>query len=108
MSRRRKFVLAVMVLALAPWLIAGFAGSRGQDASRPSVEAAAAKPPAAESTPAPRPPKERMGVSVMLAWIWFTIAVLFWLIRLRVREADRVFHMGLQPQAGKKPGDEGR
>jgi hypothetical protein len=48
-----------------------------------------------------------MAVTTLLAWVWLSIAVLFWLLRLRVREADRVFHMGLHRPTGKTPEDAG-
>jgi hypothetical protein len=44
-----------------------------------------------------------MSVYVLLAWVWFSIAVLLWLLRLRVREADRVTSMGLDRAAEKAP-----
>jgi hypothetical protein len=44
-----------------------------------------------------------MSVYVLLAWVWLSIAVLLWLLRLRVREADRVTSMGLDRAAEKAP-----
>jgi hypothetical protein len=44
-----------------------------------------------------------MSVYVLLAWVWLSIAVLLWLLRLRVREADRVTSMGLDRAAEKNP-----
>jgi hypothetical protein len=44
-----------------------------------------------------------MAVYVLLAWVWLSIAVLFGLLRLRVREADRVFRMGFDRAAEKAP-----
>jgi hypothetical protein len=36
-----------------------------------------------------------MAVYVILGWAWLSIAVLLGVLRLRVREADRVHRMGL-------------
>jgi hypothetical protein len=44
-----------------------------------------------------------MSVYVLLAWVWFSIAVLLWLLRLKVRETDRVYSMGLDRAAEKTP-----
>jgi hypothetical protein len=44
-----------------------------------------------------------MSVFVLLAWVWLSITVLLGLLRLRVREADRVTSMGLDRAAQKGP-----
>jgi hypothetical protein len=68
-------------------------------AGAPDAHAIAGQPPAETAAP-PRPPKERMEVAVLLAWVWLSIAVLLWIVRLKVREADRVSRLGL----GRPPG----
>ncbi len=106
---RRLPVLLIVLLALgvASWSLAGQAA---QDAPKPPVagagaaQPAAAKPavaaPAAEVTPPPMPPREKTGVYVFLAWTWLTIAVLLYILTLKVREADRVLRTGLFGTAG--------
>jgi hypothetical protein len=44
-----------------------------------------------------------MAVYVLLAWVWFSIVALLGFLRLRIREADRVFRMGLDRAAENKP-----
>lgn len=107
MSGRRRWVSALTILALGPCLFAAALGDRGQDAPKAPAGQEAVNTPAQEAAPAPRPPRERMAVTTLLAWVWLSIAVLFWLLRLRVREADRVFHMGLHRPTGKTPEDAG-
>ena len=51
-------------------------------------------PPAQEVVPGPRTPKERMGVYVFMAWLWASIIVLIFILRAKVREADRLFEAG--------------
>ena len=107
MKGRRRLVSVLTVLALVPFLLAGILEARNQDAPKAPGEQAAVKAPEQETAAVPRPPKERMAVYVFLAWVWLSIVVLFWLLRLRVREADRVFQMGLRRTAGKTPEGQG-
>jgi len=107
MNGRRRWVSILTILALAPCLAAGILGAGSQDAPEARAQQAAVKAPAEGTEAAPRPPKERMAVVVLLTWVWISILVLFWLLRLRVREADRVFNMGLRRTAGKAPEERG-
>jgi hypothetical protein len=50
--------------------------------------------PSQEAVPGPRTPKERMGVYVFMAWLWVAIIVLVFILRAKVREADRLFETG--------------
>lgn len=69
-------------------------------ASKPAVEA-----PAKEVHPAFLTPREKSGAYVFLGWTWLSIGVLLYFLRLKVREADRVFLTGLYGTAkgGKEP-----
>jgi len=103
MNGRRRMI-TVMGIFLWGFLVAsGVLEARVQETPQPSLKPAAAAAPEQESPSAPRPPRERMAVYVLLAWVWLSIAVLLGLLRLRVREADRVFGMGLDRAAEKKP-----
>jgi hypothetical protein len=106
-SRRRKWVSILAVSALAACLASGILEAGGQDAPKAPGQTAI-KAPTAKAEAAPRPPRERMAVSVLLAWTWLSIAVLFWLVRLRVREADRIYRLGLPGPVPKKPHEAGR
>lgn len=103
MTEKRRAVAAGLLLAAA-FAASGLAAgpppaSPGAKVERPQ--------PASEVSPgspaAARPPKERMEVYVLLAWVWLSIAVLFVLVRLRAREADRIFRMGLNREAAASP-----
>ena len=92
-------ITAVGIFAWGSLAASGVLEARVQDARQPSLTQAAATTPEQAPPAVPRPPKERMSVYVLLAWVWLSIAVLLGLLRLRVREADRVFHMGLDRAA---------
>ena len=96
---RRRVVAAAGILVLGSFLSAGLPEARVQEAAQASVKPAAAAP-GQEKPAALRPAKERMAVYVILGWVWFSIGVLLWILRLRIREADRVHRMGLS-RAGK-------
>jgi hypothetical protein len=103
MTRRRSRLSILTALVIVPCLFATALAALGQDAPAAPVDQAAIKSPVQQAAPAPRPPKERMAVYVLLAWIWFSIVTLLGFLRLRIREADRVFRMGLDRAAEKKP-----
>lgn len=95
MNGRLRVAAAVGIFLLGPLVASGVPEARVQEAPQASLEPAAATAPGPETLSAPRPAKERMAVYVLLAWVWLSIAVLLGLLRLRVREADRVYRMGL-------------
>ncbi len=104
MIGRRRALAAMGTLLLVSLLAAGLLEARIQEAPQASLKPAAAEP-GQEKAAAPRPPRERMAVYVILAWVWLSIAVLLGLLRVRVREADRVHRMGLaQPGEGSPRG----
>ena len=107
MSTGRRAVAAAGLLLLAAlwagvWLEAGV-----QEAPPTSIKADTAEP--GQGHPAStRPAKERMGVYVILGWVWISVAVLLGFLRLRVREADRVHRMDFFRAGGGSPKDPGR
>jgi len=105
-GRFRAVAAAAVALLLVSLPAAGLAEALGQETQQPSIKPAAAAP-ELEAPAAPRPAKERMAVYVILAWVWFSIAVLLGLLRMRVREADRVHRMGFHRAAEKSPGGPG-
>ena len=100
----RRAVLGILTIAaLLPVLGGGPLEARAQVAdAAPDAQTVVGRPPA-ETGVAPRPPKERMEVMVLLAWVWLSIAVLFWIVRQKVREADRLSRMGLDRPPGADP-----
>jgi len=99
---RRRALAATGLLLLGSLLASGLLEARVQDPAQTSLKPAADAPPGQDKPAAARPAKERMAVSVILAWVWLSIAVLLVFLRMRVREADRVHRMGLQ-RAGEGP-----
>ena len=45
-------------------------------------------------TPSPTNIKEAVGIYVFLAWIWLSVIVLIYFLRLKIKEADRLHRMG--------------
>ena len=95
MNARGRTASVLMAAILLSMLLAGVFEARAQEAAKAQAGQTAITAPKEGSAVPPRPPKERMGVAVLLAWVWLSIAVLIGILRLRVREADRVFRMGL-------------
>jgi hypothetical protein len=113
MTRQRVALAAaffILVFAAHPSLAAGGPGqtpdqvSPAQKAARPPAAPQPAsekaktetKPEARSETiyPGPKDVRERSAVYVFLAWLWLTIAVLVYVLALKIREADRIvsFH----------------
>lgn len=105
MNGRQRLASVLMVAALLSILLAGVGDARAQDAAKAQPGQAAIATAKGEPAAPPRPPKEKMGVAVLLSWVWLSIAVLIWMLRLRIREADRVFRMGLRGTGHKIPGE---
>ena len=103
MNRRARVVAAVGIFLLGSFVASGILEARVQEAPQTSLKPAAATAPGQETPAAPRPARERVAVYVLLAWVWLSIAVLLGLLRMRVREADRVYLMGLGREAEKAP-----
>lgn len=103
MKTRRVVVGILAITALLSVLGSGRLESRAQVAAdAPDAQAAVAQPTAETAVP-PRPPRDRMEVAVLLVWVWLSIAVLFWIVRQKVREADRLTRMGLKRPASHGP-----
>jgi hypothetical protein len=95
MNGRRALVSAALMAAFVSILAAGVVEARSQDTPQAPIKPALEKAPGQALAAAPGNIKERASVYVLLAWLWLSLAVLLRLLRLKVREADRVFHMGL-------------
>jgi hypothetical protein len=100
-SVRRRAVWFVLLAAILGSALVSPAVGRAQDA--PKVAALAAPEPAAkgqEVRPAALGPREKVGLYVFMSGLWLAIAFLLYFLRLRIREADRVFGTGLYRDAG--------
>ncbi|OGD11819.1 MAG: hypothetical protein A2Y86_01445 [Candidatus Aminicenantes bacterium RBG_13_62_12] len=96
-------IAAAGIFLLGSLVVSGVPEARVQETPQVALKPAPENTPGQETPAAPRPPREQMAVYVLLAWVWLSIAVLLGLLRLRVREADRVFRMGLDRAAEKTP-----
>ncbi len=103
MNARPRVTAAAGIFLLVFFVASGVREARAQETRQPSLTPDAPTAAGPEKPAAPRPAKERMAVYVLLAWVWLSIGVLLGLLRLRVREADRVFRMGLERPAEKTP-----
>lgn len=103
MRTRRSILGGLAIAALLCVLGNGLLEARPQVAADPQTAQAALDRTPGEAGAAPRPPKERMEVAVLLAWVWLSIAVLFWIVRQKVREADRLSRLGLDRPLGPDP-----
>ncbi len=113
--KRNLSAALVLILALAvvlPAILSAQAAPQ-TNAAQANPQAAPAKPAAKPKTPAEPVTitpaysslKEKTAVLVFLAWLWVIVAVLVWLLRMKIREADRVHGLKFYPVAkdGAKP-----
>lgn len=91
---RRMVPTAFLVLAIGVGVLA-VAGRAGQDAPKAPVEKPAVEAVSQEVHPAFLTPRDKSGAPVFLGWTWLSIGVLLYFLRLKVREADRVYLTGL-------------
>jgi hypothetical protein len=59
--------------------------------SREAQAKAQPEKPPEKIIPAPRNIKESTAIYVFLGWMWLSIAVLIYIIRLKIKEADRLY-----------------
>jgi hypothetical protein len=103
-ARLRRLALGLVLLATLTGILA--AGQAGTAAQNTAVDAPQAVTKPAEETevqPAPLSPRDEVSLYVFLVCLWLAIAFLLYFLRLRIREADRVFKTGLY---GKTDGHE--
>jgi hypothetical protein len=103
-TRFRRLALGFVLLAAVLGILAAASpGLAAQSAAAAAPQAAPKAPQEAEVHPAPLSPRDQVGLYVFLACLWLAIGFLLYFLRLRVREADRVFRTGLY---GKPDGHE--
>lgn len=96
MTTRRRTLVGTGLLGLAMCaLVLSSAGLFSQEPAKPPAEKPAVEAAKGETHPPPLRPKDQNRVYVFLAWTWLTIGVLLYILRLKVREADRVYRIGL-------------
>ncbi len=90
--------IAVAVLAAAlACSIAGFAHAQSAESAKGQPEQVQAKP--EEIVPGPQNIKEHTAIYVFLGWMWISIAVSVYILRLKIKEIDRVYNLRFFPTA---------
>jgi predicted secreted protein len=81
----------ILLAVLLPLALAGQTEA-GEQARDGQVKAVPQKPKVRTEALQPRPQniKEKSAIIVFLVWMWLGIAVLLYVLRLKVREVDRV------------------
>lgn len=103
-TRRSILRSALLVVLLAAGVVSGVAGAV-QDVPKPPAAKPAVEAAPKEIHPAFLTPREKNGAYVFVGWIWLSIGVLLYVLRLKVKEADRVFLTGFyeDQEGGKEP-----
>ena len=53
-----------------------------------------------QAAPGPKTQQERIGLYVFLGWVWLTIIVLIYFLRLKIIESDRLYGLDYYRDAG--------
>jgi len=95
---RKLAAWAVLAALLLPWTAAA-AGDSQEESPGLQAKPAPAKPKVRteDIVPGPKDIRERSAVIVFLFWMWFSIAVLLYVLRLKVREVDRLSSLEKPP-----------
>ncbi len=108
-TRRRTLRAAFLIVFLSAAVLAGIAGAVQDVQKAPAAKPAATKP-APEAAPKEihptfLSPREKSGTYVFICWTWLSIGVLLYVLRLKIKEADRVFLAGYYETGtgGKEP-----
>jgi hypothetical protein len=92
MSLRKKRVLGMFLLMVffLSFLILefDFAQQVSQEAQQEKIQDKATEQ---KIIPSPQNIKESTGIYVFVAWMWLAILVLIYILRLKIREVDRLF-----------------
>lgn len=90
-------IFFIFLVALSFSLYAYPSQLQPDTASAPQVE----QPPD-KIHPAPQNIKEKIGIYVFLGWLWLSILVLIYFLRLKIQEADRLYELGFFPSSNDK------
>jgi hypothetical protein len=91
------FVKRVLVLAvLFLFLLVSFGpllNSAQQTVEEPQTDTARSEEESEKIVASPQNIKEETGIFVFIGWMWLSIFVLVFFLRLKIREADRLFRL---------------
>jgi hypothetical protein len=93
---RRRIVAVGLLLGFGlPFLFAQAESQASPSTQKPEVKKAPEEPKARaeDLVPSPRNARERSAILVFVAWLWAVIAGLLVVVRLKIREVDRLFNL---------------
>jgi hypothetical protein len=92
MLKSKVFILLVLLLLLLVSFDTVLAIGQQQDEELQTV-VNQSKEGSGNVTDSPQNIKEETGIFVFVGWMWLSIIVLIFFLRLKIREADRLFHL---------------
>jgi preprotein translocase subunit Sec63 len=91
--RKKRFLgIFLLVVFLVTFLLLEFNFAQ-QAAQKVEEEKAQVKDDQQKIIPSAKNIKESTGIYVFLAWMWIAIAVLIYILRLKIREVDRLHRL---------------
>jgi hypothetical protein len=113
----KKGTVCFLVLVLTTGVFSAFAATIRQSAPKEkdqTIQAPVQHPQAKDKTvqaqaqsekivPAPRNIKERTAIYVFVGWLWAAIFVLIYIVRLEIKEADRLLDLKFYGDEKKSP-----
>ncbi len=91
---KKKFL--VWLLFFTFFFLLFFAQPQFSQEAKPAEQGKALKPEKSPEkiVPSPANIKEAVGIYVFLAWMWLSIIVLIYFLRLKIKEVDRLHRLG--------------
>ena len=89
-SRRSFFVLCFLLFLLFSWFFAPPSQAQ-EETGKEKVGGIQADEEPEKVVGAPRDIKEKTGIIVFVVWIWLSILVLVYFLRLKIKETDRLY-----------------
>lgn len=84
---------ALVLLLIFSLVAASFLYSSLQDPGSTTVPELQTEKPPEEIHPTPSSIKQKVGLLVFLGWLWLSILVLIYFMRLKIQEADRLHQL---------------
>lgn len=94
MIKKRPFFLIVAFLFLFLLLWVGvFYCSAQQDVAQAQTSTPQEKEEPEKIVGAPQDAKQKTGILVFIAWMWISVFVIVYFLRLKIKEADRLYRL---------------
>ena len=90
-ERSQKRWLPVAVLCFLTFCLSFLTAFGQQEPAKEQTAALQEKKAPVKVIPAPKDIKERTGILVFMGWLWAAIFVLIYILRLKVKEVDRLY-----------------